>query len=70
MQLELISGNVKQAMAGASVSDLWTDENGVRYRLVRPEIVSYAQKPVKINGNMVEQPNAEFTIITAEKISE
>ena len=28
------------------MNDLWTDENGVRYRLVRPEIVSYAQKPV------------------------
>jgi len=52
------------------VSDLWTDENGVRYRLVRPEIVSYPQKPVKINGKMVEQPNAEFTIVTAERIAE
>ena len=50
------------------VSDLWTDENGVRYRLVRPEIVSYAQKPVKIKGRLVEQPNAEFTIVTAEKV--
>ena len=51
-----------------TVNDIWTDENGVRYRLVRPEIVSYLQKPVKINGKMVEQPNAEFTIVTAEKV--
>jgi len=50
------------------VSDLWTDENGVKYRLVNPEIVSYPQKPVKIKGRLVEQPNAEFTIVTAEKV--
>ena len=52
------------------MNEIWTDENGVRYRLVRPEIVSYAQKPVKINGKMVEQPNAEFTIVSAERIED
>ena len=52
------------------MNEIWTDENGVKYRLVNPEIVSYPQKPVKINGKMVEQPNAEFTIVTAERIAE
>ena len=51
-----------------AVNDIWTDSDGTRYKLVRPEIVSYPQKPVKINGKMVEQPNAEFTIVTAEKV--
>ena len=48
--------------------EIWTDADGTKYRLVNPEIVSYPQKPVKINGKMVEQPNAEFTIVTAEKV--
>ena len=52
------------------MNEIWTDENGVRYRLVRPEIVSYAQRPVKIKGRLVEQPNAEFTIVTAERIED
>ena len=50
------------------MNEIWTDENGVKYRLVNPEIVSYAQKPVKIKGRLVEQSNAEFTIVTAEKV--
>ena len=53
-----------------AVNDIWTDENGVRYRLVGPEIVSYAQRPVKIKGRLVEQPNAEFTVVTAERIED
>lgn len=50
------------------MNDLWTDENGVKYRLVNPEIVSYPQKPVKIKGKLVEQPNVQFTIVTVEKV--
>ena len=49
------------------MNDIWTDENGVKYRLVNPEIVSYPQKPVKVGGKLVKRPNAEFTIVTAEK---
>ena len=50
------------------MNDIWHDENGVKFKLVSPEIVSYPQKPVKIKGRLVEQSNAEFTIVTAEKV--
>lgn len=56
------------SLRDAEMTDIWTDLDGTKYRLVRPEIVSYAQKPVKIKGRLVEQPNAEFTIVTAEKV--
>ena len=52
------------------MSDIWTDENGVKYRLVNPEIVRYPQKPVKVKGKLVERPDAEFTIVSAEKIED
>jgi len=51
-----------------TVNDIWTDENGVKYRLVNPEIVSYAQKPVKIKGRLVEQTNISYTVVTAQLI--
>ena len=52
------------------MNDIWTDENGVKYRLVNPEIVRYPQKSVKVKGKLVERPDAEFTIVSAEKIED
>ena len=49
--------------------ELWPWIDGV-YKLTRPEIVRYPQNPVKVKGKLVERPDAEFTIVSAEKIED
>jgi hypothetical protein len=49
-------------------SNFWWDEDGRKYRLVNPELVSYPRHEIrKVNGRnvRVSLPPLEYTIVTA-----